>query len=267
MKARTLFVFLTGCLLILYSCTDNPGKVKTESQNDTLTQNLSFDTSMTDSARMMKIEALVQNNQTDEALLHIEQLLKKNPANPAWQFMKADVMIRKKDTPSALSCYLSADSLAGNFPQARMAILNIYAETGNPLTLAYSKQLLADPLYEKIESDILTMQGIYFTQAGNTNQADAIYSKIIQQDYTFLPAYIEKGLLYYDQKKYRQALDIFVRATAVKNDFAEGYFWIAKTCQKLDQKEDAILNFKRSLALDPSIQEAREELKTLGAIQ
>ena len=255
--------------IIILSACGNPSEEKkvTVPSQDTVDKIISIDTTLSDSARLTEIEELIQENNFNSAMPHINYLLKKNPANPAWLFIKADALERKHDTSAALQYYLKADSIAGKFPQARMAILNIYAETMNPLTIAYTQMLLEDPGLEKLKSDIQMMQGIYFTKTGKINQAEAIYSKIIKEDYTFLQAYIEKGLLYYDQQQYKKALEIFELSTAVKNNFAEGYFWMGKTYNQLNNKEAAILNFKKSLALDPSIQEAREELKTLGAIQ
>jgi tetratricopeptide (TPR) repeat protein len=116
-------------------------------------------------------------------------------------------------------------------------------------------------------SDILLMKGIYYTKRNIPDSAEQTFNKIMRDDYTYLQAYIEKGLLYFDQKKYAKALEVFTLSTEVKNDFADGYFWMAKTFLKLNNKEYAVLNFKKSLALDPSITEAREELKSLGAIQ
>lgn len=267
MNWRKIFFYLLFGMIIIYSCRNSTDNTRQETAKDSLNKSIPIDSSVSDSTRLIKIESLVGQQEYDEALLHIDYLLKANPTNPAWLFIKADALERKKDTSSALQYYLQADSFAGKFPQARMAILNIYAETRNPKALPFSKMLLEDPASEKIQSDILMMLGIYYCKSDKPDMAEAIYSKIIKQDYTFLQAYIEKGLLYYDRQQYIKALDIFTLSTEVKNDFAEGYFWMGKTYQKLNEKEQAILNFKRSLALDPSIKEAREELKTLGAIQ
>ena len=268
MKWSKIYPYLLFAFTIILSCGNPTGANKMESPaKDSAENSMSIDATLSDSARLLVIEKLMLENNFDLAITHINHLLKENPVNPAWLFIKADALEKKHDTATALQCYLKADSIAGKFLQARMAILNIYAETLNPLTISYSTNLLQDPASEKIQSDILMMQAIYLTKSGKINQAEAIYSKIIKEDYTFLQAYIEKGLLYYDQQQYQKALDIFELSTEVKNDFAEGYFWMGKTYNKLHQKEAAILHFKKSLALDPSIQEAREELKTLGAIQ
>ncbi|MFN5334662.1 MAG: tetratricopeptide repeat protein [Bacteroidota bacterium] len=264
MKWRNIVIPLFA---LVYACGNEPGDENEAEGKDSLTNILSIDSSMSDSARLVKIETLIEQQQHDEALSHIDYLLNKHPKNPALLFIKADALERKRDTSSALYYYLQADHISGKFPQARMAALNLYAETKHPQTPAYSKMMLEDPASEKIRSDIFLMQGIYYSKLGKTDMAESIFSKIIQQDYTFLQAYIEKGLLYYDRQQYKKALEIFTLSTEVKNDFAEGYFWMGKTFHKLNQKEAAILQLKRALALDPSIQEAREELKTLGAIQ
>ncbi len=255
-------------LSIAASCRNHSDAEKNKAlPKDTIHNTAFIDSSLTETDRLKLIEQLIQGDNYALAIAHTNYLLKKDPNNPAWFFIKADALERKKDTALALQYYLKADSIAGKFPQARLAILNIYAETLNPATIPYAKMMLEDPASEKIHSNIMMMKAIYLTKTGNIHQAEALYTSIMKQDYTFMQAYIEKGLLYYDQQQYKKALELFQRSTEVKNDFADGYFWIGKAYNKLNEKASAVLHFKKALALDPSIQEAREELKTLGAIQ
>jgi hypothetical protein len=53
----------------------------------------------------------------------------------------------------------------------------------------------------------------------------------------------------------------------VSNKFADGYFWMAKAEEKLNRTTEAIDNYKRSLALDQSITEAKDALKRLGIVK
>jgi tetratricopeptide (TPR) repeat protein len=80
-------------------------------------------------------------------------------------------------------------------------------------------------------------------------------------------AYIEKGALLYDMKKYKESIEVFEKATTVKNSFADGYYWIAKNQEALNNSKDAIDNYKRALALDQEFTEARDALKRLGIIK
>lgn len=145
--------------------------------------------------------------------------------------------------------------------------LQQYAENGDSQTLAYADSLLSNPDLAAYSSDILTMKVIYFGKQKKYKEAEALCDLIIKNDYTYLQAYLEKGWLLFEQNKPNEALKVFELATTVKNNFAEAYFWKGRCYQKLKQPDTAILEFKKALALDPGLEEARTELKSMGAIQ
>lgn len=220
-----------------------------------------------DSIREQFVEQLVQNNQYDKALLQIEQLLQKQPANPAYLFMKADALERKGDTANAIAAYEQSIAAAGLFVEAEMRLASLYAETGNKKAADVCDVLLKDATAVQFRSDILFIKAAYYTKAKEPVKALAIYNQLIREDYTYLDAYIEKGLIYYDQKKFQEAHKVFTQSTNVSNKFADGYYWMAKTEEKLNRTTEAIDNYKRSLALDQSITEAKDALKRLGAVK
>jgi TolA-binding protein len=49
----------------------------------------------------------------------------------------------------------------------------------------------------------------------------------------------------------------------VDNSNPDAYYWLARTYDAMQKKEEAIENYERTLALDPKFKEARERLKTL----
>ena len=256
-----LFVIILNCLIT--ACNSDTG----HSAEKQTTDSTFINTPMSDSARLALIEKLAGANNYQACIPHIDWLLKKDSTLPLYLYIKADALENTGDTANAIAHYIRANENAGFFLQASMRLLNLYAETGHPATLSLADTLLTHPETEKIHSDILLMKGIYYHNTNHRKDAEKIYNMIIQQDYTFLQAYVEKGLLYYDDKEYKKAMEVFELSTIVKNDFADGYFWQGKTYLKMNQPEEAILHFKKSLALDPSLAEARNELKTLNAIQ
>jgi tetratricopeptide (TPR) repeat protein len=269
MREKKYFI---GTLILLFltllACdSDKKSFADKHSDMDSPDNHLVIDNSISDSSRLVLIEKLVNENQLIAAIKNIDFLLQHSPDNPSFLFMKADALERMKDTSEAINYYQKADQAAGLFLQAKMKLLQLYAETGNPKALSLSDSLYQLPQAEKNQSDILLMKGICLTKLGKFKEAESVFDIVLKIDYTCLQAYLEKGWLYYDQQQYQKALKIFELSTIVKNDFAEGYFWMAKTHQQQKQQEKAILNFKKSLALDPELTEAREELKSLGAIQ
>lgn len=267
---KTLLLVIS--ILIITAC-NNTGTNKTPA-TDTTTQNpvtvleqqIEKDGALADSLRPQLVEKLVEAGQYKKALLHIDKLLAKDTANPGFLYMKADALERLGDTVAAIAHYEKALHEAGIFTDAQFRTANLYAETGNPKTIAVCDDLLQQPGGIRMRSDILLIKGIYYSNTHQYQQAIAIYDQIIKEDYSYLNAYIEKGLVYYDQKKFKEALEIFRMSTTIKNSFADGYYWMAKTEEQLNRTEDATNNYKRALALDQSLEEARTALKRLGAI-
>ncbi|MEJ8842697.1 tetratricopeptide repeat protein [Lacibacter sp. H375] len=220
-----------------------------------------------DSIREQFVEQLVQNNQYDKALTQVEKLLQKQPNNPAYLFMKADALERKGDTANAITSYEQSIAAAGLFTEAELRLASLYAETGNKKAEVLCDALLKDATAVQFRSDILFVKAAYYNKIKQASKALAVYNQIIREDYTYLDAYIEKGLIYYDQKKFEEAHKVFAQSTDVSNKFADGYFWMAKAEEKLNRTTEAIDNYKRSLALDQSITEAKDALKRLGAMK
>jgi tetratricopeptide (TPR) repeat protein len=181
--------------------------------------------------------------------------------------MKADALERKGDTSNAITAYQQAIQSAGVFNEAELRLASLYAETGNKTAVVLCDALLKDASAVQMRSDILFVKAAYYSKVKDVAKALSIYNQIIREDYTYMEAYIEKGLLFYDQQKYTDAWKSFQQSTNVSNKYADGYFWMAKAEEKMNKTKEAIDNYKRSLALDQSITEAREALKRLGEIK
>lgn len=219
---------------------------------------------MPDSSREQLIEQLASREQFAKAIEQIDILLQKNPANPAWLYMKADALEKTADTAGAINLYQEAINAAGLFVEAEMRLANLYAETGNPKALEVINGLLKQPSALRLRSDLLMIRGIYYTKIKDRNKALATYNQIIKEDYSYLDAYLEKGLVYYDNNQFEEARNVFQLSTSIKNSFADGYYWMARCEEKLNQKDAALNNYKRALALDQSLTEAREGISRLS---
>jgi tetratricopeptide (TPR) repeat protein len=79
-----------------------------------------------------------------------------------------------------------------------------------------------------------------------------------------MEAYMEKGLVYFDAKQYDKALQVFQFASTVNNLYADAYYYQGRCYEMTNKKDSAVLLFKQSLQLDPSLNEAREHLRKMG---
>lgn len=273
MHLKKLIPVLFSTVLFI-SCNNQTNSDQTNNQDTVIVSNpvtelekkIGTDTMAADSLRAGLIEKLVETKQVDKAMVQIDLLLKKQPGNPAYLFMKADAFERIGDSTNAIRYFEEAITAAGSFLDAELRLANLYSETGNINTIKLCDEMLKQATAIKFRSDILRIKGIYYSNKKDIKNALKMFNQIIKEDYTYLDAYIEKGLIYYDQQQYEQAHKIFALSTNIKNSFADGYFWMAKTEEKLNKKEDAINNYKRALALDQSIEEAKDALKKLGVL-
>jgi tetratricopeptide (TPR) repeat protein len=131
------------------------------------------------------------------------------------------------------------------------------AEAKDARALALSDSLIradsagrhAEPYYFK---------GLYYENTGDIANAIKFLEEAIRHDYYFLDAYMEKGQLLYNSKKYNDALKTFHLAATISPTFADAYFWLAKSLEALGNKADAKANYQRAYGLDKTMTEARD---------
>jgi tetratricopeptide (TPR) repeat protein len=143
-------------------------------------------------------------------------------------------------------------------------LANRYADAGNPAAITLCQRIIADEPNNQKKPDPITIMGIYYENTGDKAKALACFNEAIGTDYTFLEAYLEKGILLYKQKNYAEAMKAFDLSTKIDNTFADGYFWIGRCQERLNQIADARLNYERAIAFDKHFTEAREALAKLG---
>jgi tetratricopeptide (TPR) repeat protein len=105
---------------------------------------------------------------------------------------------------------------------------------------------------------------VYYARKGDEQKAVNAFNACISNDFNYMEAYMEKGFLYYEDKKISDALKVFQTAATVKNTYADSYYWMAKCYEALNNKTEAINSYQRSLSLDPGIKEATAALQRLG---
>ena len=217
--------------------------------------------------RQQLIQQLEQDNQIDEAIKQNDTLLQKIGNSAVIWLNRATLLEDKNDTANAILSYEKAIALQNPFPEAQVRLAKLYAETKNPKALQIVDFMSRNQQAFGYELDLIMIRGVYYRNIKDFDKALASFDQCINDKYTFLEAYIEKGSLLYDLKKYKESIAVFEKATTVNNIFADGYYWIAKNQEALNDIKEATDNYKRALALDQGFTEAREALKRLGVIK
>lgn len=213
--------------------------------------------------RLKLVDALDSTGSYRPALAQLDSLIIKDSLNFGLWYRKAQVQEHIKDTSGALKSYHYAARIYAS-PDALLAMANLYAEQKDKRALQLCQQVATLRLGREYTAHHSFISGIYYARTGRSQKAIDYFNHCIANDYTYMEAYMEKGFVYYDDKKITEALDIFKTAATVKNTYADAYYWQAKCYETLNNKPEAIKNYQASLMLDPNIPEAIAALKKLG---
>ena len=107
-------------------------------------------------------------------------------------------------------------------------------------------------------------QGVFYARTHQREKAQQYFDMAINDNYTFPDAYLEKGYLFYEIKKYDDALKIFTKLSVISNANANAYYWIAKCEEAKNNNEEALINYQKAYGLDKSIAEAKAAMDRLS---
>jgi tetratricopeptide (TPR) repeat protein len=195
--------------------------------------------------------------QLERSLELCNQVIEKYPNNIDALLLKADILKTRGQNGEAMTTLETAYRLAPGDVELVHTLAFDYAEAKNPKAVSLSDSLIkADT--QKSHAEPYYFKGVYYSNTGNYEEAIKQFDKAIQTNYNFINAYINKGIAYYDQKKYKQAFEVFTLAAKVFPDEADPYYWLGKTQEATGNKDEARLNYQRAYGLDKSFTEAKE---------
>lgn len=214
--------------------------------------------------RMQLVDALDSLGAYRLALGQMDSLIRNDSLNYGYWYRKAMLQETSRDTNGALRSYRYAIRIYPS-PDAILAAANLLAEKKDSSALLLCQQVADLHMGRAYTAHCHFITGIYLARTGNQSKAIEAFDNCILNDLNYMEAYMEKGFLYFDAQKTREALAVFRTVTTLKNTYADGYYWVAKCEEKLKHPAEAIDNYKKSLTLDPGLTEANDALKRLGA--
>lgn len=197
-----------------------------------------------------------------EAIQQVDSLITTDSLNFGFWNAKAHLQENAKDTFAAIVSYKRAVKIYAA-PDAMLSLANLYAETKNDSALLLCKAVNNLSADRKYTADCKFIEGIYFSRTGNTQKAIELFDECINNRYTYVVAYLEKGFIFYDAKQYKEALNIFTLAATVSNVYADAYYWQAKCHEAMNNKKEALVNYEKALALDKNFVEAKEGIERM----
>jgi tetratricopeptide (TPR) repeat protein len=206
-------------------------------------------------------EVYLQTGETGKARRQYENIIAADSTNfEAWHDL-GSLLLQVEDTAAAIQALERSFAIVP-LNYTGLALAEIYATSKNSRALAICDMLLMNDSTQK-QTDPLFLKGLYYSETGQHEQAIAQFDEVIRRDWKLTDAYIEKGLIYFHQKKFDEALKVFTLSATVSNTNADSYYWIGRCHEKKGQPKEAIANYERALALDENLYQARERLARL----
>jgi tetratricopeptide (TPR) repeat protein len=201
-------------------------------------------------------------------------------------------MIVTGDYPSALSTLLRAKEYAPNNPEVYNYLGQTYFYQGNyPQAIEnYNKSLALDPTKTEVRNNLglvfMEMEDYEAAKAqfqscvddptysraylarynialleeaqGNPHEALNLYEQIIRSNGQFTTPYYRMGLIYYGQDDYQRAVDYLTTAVRLDGNYADAFFLLGETLEKLGLKKEAAEAFGRVVVLENNSPRAME---------
>ncbi len=199
------------------------------------------------------------------AKLELDTLVVMDSASAFLRYRRAQILLKSGDTLHAIDDLKMASLLDPGRSGVILELGNIYADQKDARVLSLADTLISRTADPDMQSRGLLLKGIYYSNTGNKSMALKQYEESINHNYTFIDAFIEKGIVLYELRRYPEALKTFQRGLNVKSTHAELYLWSAKCLQAMGRKEEALDSYRKSLGLDDQLTEAHEAIRLLEA--
>jgi len=206
-------------------------------------------------------ETYLQQGQYGKAIEAFDAVIAADSLDFEAYNQRASLFLQRNDTAAAIKDLEKSIRLQP-IMMSVLTLANIYAEQKNPRALALTAPIIARDSAKELVDPVF-IQGVYFENSGNTSKALELFNQCIKIDWKFQEVYIEKGIIYFEQKNLDEAMQQFKLAATVTNTYADAYFWQGRCYEALGKKEEALQNYMRAYALDDNFEEARERIEKL----
>ncbi|MDI9364895.1 MAG: tetratricopeptide repeat protein [Flavobacterium sp.] len=212
--------------------------------------------------RFNYIAALDSVGDYSTAIAQMDSLILKDGGNYGLWFKLGKIYEHAGDTAQAIGSYQTALKIYRS-PDGLLALINLLAETKNVLVFALCDEVDNLRLGREYDSYTNFFRGVYYSRTGKKQQAIGYFDKSIINNYTFIDAYMEKGFTYFDDKKFDEAITVFLKVAEVNSTYADAYYWQGKCFEAKGNKPKAVEMYGQALVLDKTLQQAEDAIKRL----
>jgi len=207
--------------------------------------------------QMELVQAFADQGKTAEALRACDQILEKHPDQVAVLMMRSDLLEQQNDSVASLRTLERAYQIAPANEELCYNLAFKYAQGRNAKALSLCDSLLKNDTISK-KAEPYYFKGIYYSNINDKSKALDYFNRAIQNDYNFLDAYMDKGRILYEQRKFKDGASVFQLALKISATYADAYYWLGRCQESMGQKEEAKQNYQRAYGLDKSLTEAKD---------
>jgi tetratricopeptide (TPR) repeat protein len=263
MLRSKLFYFIAGIVFLFASCNPTEKKANPPTDSTSIAAIKNAIREYPDSLILKQnlIEAYRNEGEYDSAIAIVDKEIAKDSTSAYLWNIKATLYFENNDTLSAANALQHAIDIYP-LPEYLVALGTVLAEIKNEKALQIADNLLRSNK-EKHGKDAYFIKGLYYNYLNEPQKAIVYLDSCLNLDFTYMYAYREKGIALYQEKKYEEAIKVLSRGVTLQNNFDEGYYWMGKCYEKLNEKDEAIQSYQNALLYDKDFIEARKALERL----
>lgn len=229
---------------------------KTRDTRDMLRKAIALDSS--NAQALMKYSQLFYLlRKYDTAIFFINRSLHFDRANATANFQKGMILKEASDTAKAISSFQSAVELDPDYFDAYIQLGILFSIKKNPLAVEYFNTALK---IEPKSIEALYGMGKFLQDAREYDNALKVYENLLAISPENLDAVFNTGAIYFEQKKYQEALQKFEATIQRDSNFHRGYYGRGRCYEAMGEKQKAVLDYRKCLAIKPDFDLAAIQL-------
>lgn len=255
------FVLMQGCKL------SNKEEGNISAKDPVLTSMINNIHNYPDSTTLVDrlIDTLTNRGEIEQAAAWCDSLVNRDSINHfIYVLVKADLFRGAKQYDKAIAAYKRYIVQKPDEPMVFLTLANTMAEAGDIQTLAVCDDIWQRFPTPQTRTGLCYIRGVYHNTVKQYAEARRWMDSTLRYDYAFADAYLEKGYAWYDEGKFSEAANTFLKLTEVSPKNADGWYWLGKSYDTLMQKDKAIAAYQRALMYDANIAEAEKAIERLS---
>jgi tetratricopeptide (TPR) repeat protein len=202
-------------------------------------------------------ELLLKTGQEQEALAIYQQALEDLPEEAGLRYQLCQIWTKQQQWTEAIACYRTAAKLQPNHSQA-------YHHLGDALRQQQLWQEAVAAYHQAIELNPNFTWSYYnlslaLSQLGKWGEVITCHEKITELEPNFwdnnqtdFELHHQLGDLYFQQQKWREAIQAYGQATKLKPDSSWSHYNLGRSLLELERWAEATQSFRQAIQLDPS---------------